>query len=192
MRIKRKNPKIDIIEILENLEPFEDNIEINYIGAGGYGETYTFKIKTNKVLSNGEILKSGLYLIKRFVNKSTKEEISGLIKLSKYGLIPKIYFINKNYCIMKYIESETLDSLIRKHKLYLSEIKPIFERIRFLIQKWHDRGFYHGDLDNFTNILITKDRKVYLIDPVAFEEQADDLYELDYKEKSLIRSLSNL
>ena len=104
---RRKNPEKEIIEFLEDLKPYEDNIKIEFIGKGSFGETYTFEIMSSKVLDNGEILKSGEYLLKRFINRPSKHEITSLMILSKYGLIPKIYFIDKNHIIMKYIESVT-------------------------------------------------------------------------------------
>ena len=58
---RRKNPEKEIIEFLEDLKPYEDNIKIEFIGKGSFGETYTFEIMSSKVLNNGEILKSGKF-----------------------------------------------------------------------------------------------------------------------------------
>lgn len=174
---RRKNPEKEIIEFLEDLKPYEDNIQIEFIGKGSFGETYTFEILYPKVLDNGQILYSGKYLLKRFINRPCKNEISHIMILSKYGLIPKIYYMNKNYVIMKYIKSVTLHSLIKNQYLSISETKLIFNQIRKLIGKWHDLGFYHGDLDNLSNMLITENEKVYLIDP-GFD------FDHDFREKN--------
>ena len=95
--IKRKNPADDVLNILDSLKPYE-KIKIEFIAEGGAGETYVFKTKISKILENGVILKPGTYLLKRYFIRSTFKEIEGLVKLSKYGLIPKIYYIDrKNY-----------------------------------------------------------------------------------------------
>lgn len=185
---KRKNPDEDIIEILDSLEPYEENIPFESISEGDHGETYIFEVYSRKILSNNTILKPGEYLIKRFFNSShiSDEEIKHLIKLSNYGLIPKIYFANKYFIIMKYVKSTTLKECLDNNSLSGKEINKIVERLYFLIEKWHQLGFVHGDLQNFNNILITEN-KVYLIDPgsINYADKRKDIADIQYVEYRL-------
>lgn len=189
---KRKNPEIDIIEFLEDLKPHEDDIKVQSIAEGGYGETYIFQIRNKKVLNNGIVLNPGEYLIKRFFNNSAnevinKKEIEYLIKLSNYGLIPKIYYIDRNFVIMKFIEALPLSEYIDNDLFTESEKDKIVERLYVLISKWHELGFAHGDL-SLTNILITKTNKVYLIDPVMINLRN---YDSEVDEKLAFKQLIN-
>lgn len=185
---KRKNPDYDIIEILESLEPHEENIPFESISEGDYGETYAFEIYSRKILPDSTVLKPGKYLIKRFFNFDghiSNEEIKYLEKLSNYGLIPKIYFANKYFVIMKYIKSTTLKECLDNDSLSRLQISKIVERLYFLIDKWHKLGFVHGDLQNFKNILITKN-KVYLIDPsINYIDKRKDISDIEYIEYRL-------
>lgn len=182
--IKRKNPTNDI---LDSLKPYE-KIKTEHISEGGAGETYVFKTKMSKILENGIILKPNTYLIKRYFVRPTFKEIEGLVKLSKYGLIPKIYYIDKNYCIMQYIQGHTLANLINKNMLNLSKLKLIFDKIRNILSKWHKLGFYHGDL-KFSNIIITDNNNVHLIDPLKINEYFDDIDYINIREYNIIDAL---
>ncbi len=187
---KRKNPDADIIEILDSLKPYEENIPFESLSEGAHGETYIFKINFKKVLDNNTFLKPGEYLIKRFFNDPhegyiTKKEIEHLLKLSKYGLIPKIYYISKEYVIMKYIKADTLLNCYENNSLSKLEIDKILGRLYFLIEKWHKLGFAHGDLQMLGNILVTSKNQVYLIDPGMSNDKRKDLSDLRYIENKL-------
>lgn len=193
LKKKRRNPEIDIIKFLEDLKPYENNIKVQSISEGGYGETYIFQINNRKVLNNGTILIPGEYLIKRFFNNSANEvinrkEIEYLIKLSNYGLIPKIYYIDRNFVIMKFIEALPLSVYIDNEMFSESEKDKIIERLYTLISKWHQLGFAHGDL-SFTNILITKNYKVYLIDPMMINLR---VYDSEIDQKTALSQLVNI
>ena len=167
---KRKNPENDIKNFLSNLQPYE-NININNIGKGDFAETYKFHINNSKILPNNKTLYSGNYLIKRQLNiKLTISEIKKLQLLSKYGLIPKIYYIDERYQIMDYIKSINLFRLLYHHTVSDENRLIIFNKIKKLIKNWHNLGFCHGDLLNLQNYLITNSYKVYIIDPATHRE----------------------
>jgi len=87
-----------------------------------------------------------------------------LLKLSNYGLIPKIYYISNKYVIMKFVEALPLSVYFDNDMFSESDADKITERLYFLISKWHELGFAHGDI-SYTNILVTSKKQVYLIDP---------------------------
>lgn len=180
VKVKKKNPYLDDYAslILEELDP-KNKINFKFIGEGSFGEIYYFELNHNNIFEN-VILRPGKYIIKIF--KENKEEdielpsfseINYLKKLSNYGLIPKIYIINKNFSIMKYIEG--VDLLDYGHETKDNIIKTL-SKIKKLVKIWHELGFAHGDL-SFTNIIISKNHKVYFIDPYFENRQNfnDDL-----------------
>jgi len=164
---KRKNP--DMEERAEEiLSQFGKNIKFNYLNRGSYAKTYYFVIKNSKKLNPGE------YVLKLFNDDPedwlSDEKIEYLIKLSKYGLIPKIYYIDQTYVIMKYIRGENLNNIIKKFESNKNntslqkELTSILLKVKKLIQNWHKLGFIHGDI-HAGNIIITESGKLYLIDP---------------------------
>jgi len=161
---KRKNPYLQFQaeNILNELDP-KNKIDFKFIGEGSYGEVYCFELNQNKIFQN-VILKPGKYIIKIFKRFTSTEEIKYLEKLSKYGLIPKIFIINKKFSIMKYIESETLLEFEENNRNNRNLMKKLFENIISMLQKWHELGYSHGDLDR-RNILVSKNHKIYFIDP---------------------------
>lgn len=165
---KRKNPELES-EVKEILFGFGENIKFKYLSKGSYAKTYYFVIK------DSEYLKSGEYVIKYFVDPEdymSDLEINYLKKLSKYGLIPEIFYIDKKYIIMKYIRGVALDSFLKTNslghtvsdKLSVDELNLILTKVAKLIKHWHKLGFSHNDLHD-GNILITESGKIYLIDP---------------------------
>lgn len=94
-----------------------------------------------------------------------------MAKLSKYGLISKIFIITKNYFIGKYINGYTLLEIKEKYEhdeITNEEYSKIDEKLDHLIYIWRELKFRHDDLHD-ENILISKDLKhVYLIDPTAY------------------------
>lgn len=196
LKKKRKNPEAHVIEFLENLKPFEKNIKTQSLAEGGYGETYIFQINNRKVLDDGTILKSGEYLIKRFFNSEddgppiSKKEIAYLLKLSNYGLVPKIYYISNKYVIMKFVEALPLSVYFDNDMLSESDADKIAERLYFLISKWHKLGFAHGDI-SYTNILVTSKKQVYLIDPDASLVNVPDINYYQRGDLSDLRRITN-
>jgi RIO-like serine/threonine protein kinase len=165
---KRKNPYLEsnAEKILNELDP-ATKINFEFIGEGKFGETYLFQLNQNKLFQN-IVLKPGKYILKIFkedmetsIDLPSKEEIKNIIDLSKYGLIPKVYVINKNFEIMKFVNGEHLNNIFKIRKVRTIQL---LTKIENLIQKWHSLGFYHGDL-NPRNILVTTENKVYFIDP---------------------------
>jgi RIO-like serine/threonine protein kinase len=169
---KRSNPYFthEVKEILKNLD---STIKFKFVGEGQFGETYHFKTNHN-ILYRNIILKPNEYILKLFTKGTSLLEINWLKKLSAYGLIPKIYYINDYFIIMKYIEGQSLLEYDNKHGPLNDKI---LNRIKYLVNKWHGLGFAHGDL-NENNILITKNEKVYFIDPYFPNSQEFD-YDLD-------------
>lgn len=169
---KRKNPELES-EVKKILSDFGENIKFKYLSKGSYAKTYYFVIK------DSDYLKSGEYVIKYFVYPEDymgKFEIEYLKKLSKYGLIPEIFYIDKKYIIMRYIRGVAFDSFLKttslghtvSDKLSVDELNSILTKVAKLIKHWHKLGFSHNDLHD-GNILITESGKIYLIDPKSDE-----------------------
>lgn len=174
----RKNPYLqsNAKKILSNLDP-NNKINFTFIGEGSFGETYLFEISQNKLFQN-IILKPGKYILKVFkenerelVELPSTSEIKYFNKLSKYGLIPEIYVMTKEFNIMKYIEGITFCHYFENN--ISPNIDKIVTNIEKLIQTWHKLGFAHGDLA-CSNILISKSNKVFFIDPYSEIQQSFD------------------
>ena len=180
-KVLRRNPYLQsqVENILNELDP-KNKINFEFIGEGYFGETYYFEINNNK-LSHNVLLKSGKYILKVFktnkdkgIHPPSEKEIKYLITLSKYGLIPEIYIINRRFEIMKYIDGETLWNHV-DNKGHLDGSYLV--KLDKLVRKWHSLGFAHGDLGD-DNILITKNNKLYLIDPL-FDNKNEFNFDLD-------------
>jgi predicted Ser/Thr protein kinase len=163
-KVSKRNPYLQFQaeNILNELDP-KNKIDFKFIGEGSYGEVYYFELKQNKIFQN-VILKPGNYIIKVFKRFTSTEEIKYLEKLSKYGLIPKIFIINKKFSIMKYIESKTFLEFEENNRHNKNLMKKLFENVINMLQKWHELGYSHGDLDR-RNILVSNNYKIYFIDP---------------------------
>jgi predicted Ser/Thr protein kinase len=186
---KCKNPKLStkVRHILNDISYPDNEIEFKFIGEGMFGESYYFELTKNKYYLN-TIIKPGEYILKVFKSEFDLylpspdiEELDYLKLLSKYGLIPKIFIITKKFMIMKFIEgTPMIDYTI--NEIINHDVVPKIEK---LIKKWHELGFAHGDL-KADNILITKNYKIYLIDPY-FANKDEFKYDLDvlnsYKNK---------
>lgn len=163
---KRKNPYNSIEEVISKLELNPYVQEIRLLGQGAFGDVYYFYLPQRTFILNDIFLDKGEYAIKILFgnHKYGKEDIKKLEVMSKYGIIPKIFYIDKNSMIMKYIDGITLKEFRKKYPFYsLNEIKT---KIEYLQHIWWQIGkFSHEDLHD-GNILITKDLKVYLIDPI--------------------------
>lgn len=164
-RGKYRNPESTTIEGFIKI----NSADFKFISRGGEGKVYYFRLIKSLVINN-EILRSGKYTLKIFDNKLTENNLNGLsIKkinhlelLSKYGLIPKIYIITKNYVISKYISGTPYYYIKREFPEYIEIIE---NRINELIKIWEKLGFNHGDLSE-GNIIVSDNMKhVYLIDP---------------------------
>lgn len=154
--------------------------DLQFLSEGNDGELYKFKINKN-ILFDRIILKPGKYIIK--ILRHPIKNINRLELLSDKGLIPKIYLITSNFIIMKYIKAVNLLQFIRENKdKDLYDPDYIIKKLRFLINRWHKLGFAHGDLI-LSNILITDDYKIYLIDPKIESksyQKDDDIADLEY------------
>jgi len=177
---KCKNPKLE-----NKAQEILNDIDFKFLSEGNDGELYKFKINKNRSF-NQTVLKPGEYIIKIF--RYPVKNITRLKLLSDKGLIPKIYLITSKYIIMKYIKAVTLYEFIKENKdKDLYDPEHIIKRLRFLINQWHKLGFAHGDLI-LTNILITDDYKIYLIDPKIKSENYhidDDYADLEHLESYL-------
>lgn len=184
---KRKNPHLSTRarHILNDISYPDNEIEFEFIGEGNFGETYYFELTKNKYYLN-TILKPGEYILKIFKSEWNLplpeiEELDYLKLLSKYGLIPKIFIITKKFLIMKFIEGSTMIAYTGNEIIE----NDVISKIDKLVKKWHSLGFAHGDLSE-SNILITRNYKIYFIDPY-FRNKEDFRYDLDllknYKHK---------
>lgn len=181
--------------ILSNVPP--NNIKL--INVSNYAESYLFSINTpteiNTIFDRDIIplnifdenstatLNPGKYILKLYYAKFKLSERSQeyLLELSDNDLIPKIYYIDRNMIIMKFIESvdvlkllkeEKYRSLHKKFDTGLAFKKYLLQKVNEELYKWHKLKFTHGDFAE-RNILLTPQGKVYLIDPKE-KPQKDD------------------
>lgn len=110
-------------------------------------------------------MKPNEYTLKIFRDNSGERSIrrTNILKTySKYGIIPKIYVITKNYVVSKYIDGYTFNYIVDH---FPKSIPNIQYKINNLKKVWYKLGFAHNDLAA-DNILVSKDLKsVYFIDP---------------------------
>lgn len=164
-KIRKCNPYLQskVEDILNEIDP-KNKIEFEFIAEGQCGEIYKFKLLRITKIEN-VMLFPNEYVLKIFKDgdEISKSEIKWLTQLSDNNLIPKIYIINSDFIIMKYINSKTIWDSIQDN-FTLDDYLIILEKIKILLLKWHSLGFAHGDLHQ-RNILITKNLEVYFIDP---------------------------
>lgn len=138
----------------------------------GHNPVCILTVKNTKIV-HGITLMSGKYVLKNISKENiTTKEINTLKSLSDLKLIPKIYFIDNDRMIMDYFDGITLQDYLKKYKLS----KELYQKIKYLILKWHKLGYAHGDLAIFfdkknklvggENLLIGKDKEIKLIDPI--------------------------
>lgn len=162
---KIKNPKnLSTRDILNNLSSSKNVLNLKEIGHGTFATVYYFKLDKRSFVIN-TLLQKGEYVIKIYDTgrELEYEDQKYLLLLSKYGLVPKIYYADSNTIIMKYIDGITLNKFHRLNN-DLTLWREIKTRIGELYDVWYKLGFNHKDLHD-ENILIAKNHKVYLIDP---------------------------
>lgn len=164
---RKKNPYNSEEDILNKLKEnlFIENIKL--IGEGSYSRVYYFYLNRRSFILNDILLDKGEYAIKILLFKSSLNDthtIKELKLMSNYGIIPKIFYIDINCIIMKYIKGLTLKEFRKKYPDY--PMSDIYNKIENLRQVWWKVGkFEHGDMHG-GNVLITENMKVYLIDPI--------------------------
>ncbi len=160
---KRINPGIP--SNVKNL--LHGNVEINFLDSGAEADVYYFENKDDIIVDN-YLLQPGKYILKYYFNKflySSSKQIRYLTKLSDKKLIPKIYIITADFIVMKFIEGTNLEKLLDKGRYKsLSSKKELIDNIKNELSKWHNNNFIHNDLSP-SNILISNNGKVWLIDP---------------------------
>lgn len=170
---RKKNPKnLSPDQIYDEILKNKNISDIEYLGSGAEAKSFYFNVNVNTHIFN-TLIKKGKYVLKIYkkFNQLTDRYINYLKTLSNYGLIPKIYHIDANTIIMKYIKGKTYDQIRRD--LTFREHEYVLEQINKLIRIWENLGFYHGDISD-GNILITDDRKVYFIDPYVPTHEDED------------------
>lgn len=166
---KCKNPFTNTNDVKDYIS--KNSIYFKKIGEGDYGRVYRFKLD-NKIILNSKILLLGDYtlkLLKYSDDYYNINQIDYLTKLSKYGLIPKIFIITKNYTISKFIDGYTFDEVkymyYDDNKISQKVWLNIIKKREYILDIWDKLGFNHGDHHN-NNILVSKDfNHVYFIDP---------------------------
>lgn len=185
VKLRRKNPKnLSKTQILNHLTSNLDVTEIFPLIRGGEGEIFHFSIIKNTHIFE-HLMYPGEYVIKVYdLNDYVDQQ--KLIKLSKYGLIPKIYYIDSNTIIMKYIKGVRIHDFvrkIRKEKWDPIIFEQLYNKMKNLFEIWKKLGFSHGDareqsflekdpiwMEHNPNVLVSYINgklKLYLIDPDA-------------------------
>jgi predicted Ser/Thr protein kinase len=168
VKIRKKNPFTNTNDVKDYIS--KNSIYFRWFDDGFYSNVYRFKTD-KKLILNAKILNPGEYALKILKSPTTYwrlDEIEYLEKLSKYGVIPKIFIITQNYSISKFIDGYTYSEI--KEKYHYGEINEedfleINHKIDYLISIWSRLKFNHRDLHD-GNILISKNyNKVYFIDP---------------------------
>lgn len=174
---QKRNPELQkkSNNILRDL----DAENIKYLAEGNYAEVYKFSIEFPTTFQKIK-LKPGTYVLKLItmteISSLNSKEIKYLQKLSKLGLIPKIYVITEDFIIMEYIKGETL--LESVYSLLPSDLEIVLLTLEEIIQKWHKLGFAHGDL-NLKNIMIDQNLNVHLIDPMIYRNLDESVIHKD-------------
>lgn len=168
VKTRRKNPFTNANDVATYIE--NNSISSEYLDSGAHAEIYKFKTDRKIVIAT-KILPPGEYILKLLKSEYLywkPKQIDYLIKLSKYGLIPKIFIITKNYFIGRYINGYTFLEIKEKYErdeITSEKYLEIDDKIEHLIYIWKELKFYHNDLHD-ENILVSRDLKhVYLIDP---------------------------
>lgn len=163
---KRKNPHLeDIEEFIEN-----NSSKFKYLNKGVEGKVYYFKLN-RKLMLNTEILQPGEYVLKILHEgkKYSLDHIDQLKLFSKYGLVPKVFVVTKQYVVMKYIRGTTLKHL--EKSLKQEEIWAIDNKVEKLHNIWKKLGFQSYIDPNEANVLVSDDMKhVYIIDPFLIDD----------------------
>jgi len=123
--------------------------------------------------------------LKRFNLKNIFEEIEDILKdelnlenessyltLFRENLnldfcyIPKVYWdlSNKDILVMEYVEGEKITEFVKKHNLSYKEIEDlIIKFLKIAFRQLFELSYFHADLHP-GNIVVTKDRKICLLD----------------------------
>lgn len=178
----RKNPRnLNENQILKYLINHPDIKSFHQLGEGVEATTYYIKLIKNTHIFN-KLFNPGEYVVKIYKirtenNFLTYEQQKYLLLLSKYGVIPKIFYIDSNVLIMKYIRGITIDVFVQDVINYDPNMIKILEKqYEKLIDIWYKLGLEHGDIDpdnwlHSENILVTMKNskiKLYFIDPALY------------------------
>jgi predicted Ser/Thr protein kinase len=159
---KRKNPYTSVEDLLTKLSSNKNVKNIRIAGKGTFAIVFYFELMSRTFILNDIFLNKGEYAVKYIYGELQEHEKYLLKKISNYGLIPKIYYIDNKIIIMKYINGITFKEY--KKIKSIEEIRKINRKIDILIKIWSKVGFTHYDL-NDKNIIITPEERVYFIDP---------------------------
>lgn len=131
-------------------------------GQGDEAIVYELKLD-NAYTFNGNKLKKGIYILKKYKRKPLFD-LNELLILSKIKLIPKVYVVDDRIVIMDFVKGITFQEFLdKKHS---SDIrKKVFKNVKNLLERWHNYNKRHCDL-NFYNILVAKNWDVFFIDPM--------------------------
>jgi len=178
---KQKNPKnLTRPQILEHLSQNSNIKNVSLLDEEGTEAfAYYFRILNNTHIFD-KLFKSGEHILK--IYKREKDFLSYknqkyLVTLSKYGLIPKIFYIDSNVIIMKFIYGLTINKFVEDVIKYDPRmVKQLEQKYTELIDTWERLGFEHGDIDPdkvlfSKNILVTMKNskiKLYFIDPATY------------------------
>lgn len=158
--------KSEILEIVSHSKKFK------LIREGGNATAYYFVLNKKIIVNNIFLYSNKEYVLKINFNISLNC-LNLLKKLSKYGIIPKIYTFIDKHIIMDYIPGITLYKF--RMELELLESEELKEEYDYVYQQYKKlekilfklQGFNKWDF-NLGNILVSRKNnkwRVHLIDP---------------------------
>jgi len=174
---KRKNPQ-SLLRVIENKASYFYEIPEYELGNEAY--IYIFELK-EPLLLNNKFIYPGKYIFKHLKYDLRPHEQDKLILYSKYGLIPEIFLITKNFIIMNYIKGINLDDYLYQLKSIdlkkLDEIEDAYfeweYKIRNIIKSIENLPLCTRDIST-RNTLIkffpNGKYKFYMIDPWVRDE----------------------
>ncbi|MBK8609213.1 MAG: serine/threonine protein kinase [Chitinophagaceae bacterium] len=137
-----------------------------HLGKGGMGNVYK---ATDTMLGRDVALKMlhpQLIMESQFLERF-KKEARVLAQLLHPNIAVIYNFIeqeNNHYMVMEYVQGDSLDDLMKKHRTLSPEfIVPVFTQVLEGLQHAHQKNIYHRDIKP-ANIMLTADGTVKLMD----------------------------
>jgi Tol biopolymer transport system component/predicted Ser/Thr protein kinase len=128
---------------------------LGLLGAGGMGEVYKARdTRLDRIVA--------LKVVKPAFAQRFEREAKTVASLN-HPHICALYDVGPNYLIMEYVEGQTLDALILKHGMRLSDALRIASQVADGLSRAHAAGVIHRDLKP-SNVMVTPDGTAKILD----------------------------